>query len=94
MPNARTLKVSNYDDFREMIPTSGVFEMSDCEVEIWCPEMADTQEIEKMVKLIESMLHVTDVRIGSTIDNLTSEDYRVVITEVPFDIKKKFSRGK
>jgi hypothetical protein len=90
--NAHTLLVKTYDDFRDALPTSGLFEMTDCEVEIWCPELSDVAEVERMVSLIESMVHVKDMKIGSTIQDLLSEDYRVVITEVPNDIRKKYAR--
>jgi hypothetical protein len=93
MPRSRTLSVTNYDDFREILPTSGLFDMTDCAVEIWCPEHAETDEVQRMVSLIESMVHVTDVRIGSDIENLTSEDYRVVLIEDNNNIgKKRFIR--
>jgi hypothetical protein len=86
---ARTLKVKNYDDFRDMLPNSGLFDMTDCSVEIWCPEASEIEEIQRMVILIESMVHVTDVKIGSDIENLISSDYRVVITEDSNGIGKK-----
>jgi hypothetical protein len=89
MTNARTIKAKNYDDFRDSIPTSGIFEMTDCSVEIWCPELSEVEEVQRMVTLIESMVHVTDVRIGSDIENLTSDDYRVVIIEDKNDISRK-----
>ncbi len=93
LPKPRTLTVQNYDDFRDILPTSGLFDMTDCAVEIWCPEHAETDEVQRMVALIESMVHVTDVRIGSDIENLTSEDYRVVIIEDRNNIgKKRFTR--
>ena len=88
----KTLKVQSYDDFRDQVPSSGIFEMTDCAVEIWCPEDSDTSEIERMVKLLESMVHVTDVKVGSAIEDLASNDYRIVITEVPSDNSKRFSR--
>lgn len=77
----RTLTVKTYEDFLDNIPTSGLFEMTDCAVEIWCPEFAQADEIQKMVSLLESMVHLTDVRIGSDTENLTSDDYRVVLIE-------------
>jgi len=80
-PTKKTLTVRNYEDFLDILPTSGLFEMTDCAVEIWCPEMAQIEEIQRMVNLIESMVHVTDVKIGSDVTNLTSDDYRVVLTE-------------
>lgn len=88
----RTLTVRDYDSFRDTLPDSGVFEMTDCSVEIWCPEHSDTDEIDRMVRLIESMVHVTDVQIGSEIEDLTRQDYRVIITEIKPDIRKKYSR--
>lgn len=76
-----TLTVEDYDGFREMLPSSGLFDMTDCALEIWCPEASEIDEIQRMVSLVESMVHVTDVRIGSDIENLTSRTYRVVIIE-------------
>jgi hypothetical protein len=87
----RTLNVRTYDDFRDLIPTSGVFEMTDCSVEIWCPELAETEEVQRMVTLIESMVHVTDVRVGSNIEDFISEEYRIVISEQPDKLAKKRS---
>lgn len=87
---ARTLKVKNYEDFLDALPTSGVFDMTDCSVEIWCPELAQTPELERMVSLIESMIHVTDVRIGSDVEDLLSDEYRVVVT--PGDPEQKIRR--
>lgn len=88
----RTLTVQGYDSFRDALSTSGVFEMFDCSVEIWCPLDSDVAEIDRMVKLLESMVHVTDVQIGSEIKDLTSENYRVIITEARPDIRKKYPR--
>lgn len=87
--NTRTFTVHDYDDFRDSIPTSGLFEMTDCAVEIWCPEIAETDEIQRMVTLLESMVHVTDVKIGSDIQNLTSDDYRVVLIEDNDNVARK-----
>lgn len=90
-PMTKTIRTTNYDDFRDMLPSSGLFEMTDCAVEIWCPEQSETEEIKRMVSLLESMVHVTDVKIGSDIENLASEEYRVILTETA-DYKKRFIR--
>ena len=91
----RTLTVRTYEDFLETLPTSGLFDMTDCAVEIWCPEIAQIEEIQRMVSLLESMVHVTDVKIGSDIENLTSNDYRVVLIEDSDTIgRSKYTRGK
>jgi cell division GTPase FtsZ len=88
------MSVKNYDDFLDSLPTSGVFDMTDCTVEIWCPELAEVAELERMVRLIESMVHVTDVRIGSTIEDMVEDEYRVIITQATSgrSTKKRFSK--
>jgi hypothetical protein len=89
----RTITVQNYEDFLDRIPTSGLFDMTDCAIEIWCPEASEIEEVQRMVTLVESMVHVTDVRIGSDIENLTSRDYRVVLIEDNNSVgKKRFIR--
>jgi len=91
----RTLTVKTYEDFLENLPTSGLFEMTDCAVEIWCPEFAQADEIQRMVSLLESMVHLTDVKIGSDIENLLSENYRVVLIEDSTSLgRSKYTRGK
>lgn len=75
--------MKTYEDFLDALPTSGVFDMTDCAVEIWCPEMASVPELERMVRLIESMVHVTDVQVSATVEDLIADEYRVVITETP-----------
>lgn len=88
----RTITADSYDTFRDQVPSSGLFDMTDCEVEIWCPQESDVKEVQRMVQLLESMVHVTDVRIGTTIEELNSETYRVVITEASPIGRKKFNR--
>jgi len=91
----RTLTVRTYEDFLENIPTSGLFEMTDCAVEIWCPEFAQADEIQKMVILLESMVHLTDVKISSDVENLLSDDYRIVLIEDSVTLgRTKNPRGK
>ena len=95
MPSySKTIEVSDYNEFRDAVPSSGVFDMLDCEVEIRCPLESDVQEVQKMVTLLESMVHVTDVAISSHIQDTTSLDhYRVTITEVNNRTpKNRFSR--
>ena len=69
MLNKNIILASNYDDFRDLLPTSGIFEYTDCVVEIWCPMDSEVEEVDRMVHLLESMVHVTDVKIGSDIEN-------------------------
>jgi hypothetical protein len=94
LPIKRTLTVKNYTELLDTLPTSGLFEMTDCAVEIWCPEFTEVEEIQRMVFLLESMVHVTDVKIGSDIENLTSSDYRVVLVEKTVNFSKRLNKGK
>ena len=97
MPSySKTLEVSDYNEFRDAVAGSGVFDMLDCEVEIWCPLESDVQEVQKMVTLLESMVHVTDVAISSHVQETAELDhYRVVVTETSSETpKKRFSRDR
>lgn len=87
-PDAKLLKVRSADEFREMLPTSGVFDMVDCEVELVCPTNAQTEEVEKMVNVIESMINVTDVRVVGTPRPESDDTYLITITDVPFQVAK------
>jgi hypothetical protein len=92
--NIKKLSVKNYDDFRDLLSSSGIFEMTDCAIEIWCPERSEALEVEKMVKLLESMVHVTDVRVGSRIEDMTADDYLVVVREEKFTSPRRKTREK
>lgn len=92
MNYSKVIEALDYATLRDSLPSSGVFDMTDCAVKIWCPLNSDVAEVQRMVSLIESMVHVTDVEIGSEAKDLTSEKYRVVITEVRQDIRKKYPR--
>jgi hypothetical protein len=88
----RTVKATSYDDLRDSLSTSGIFDMTDCSVEIWCPVQSEVEEVQRMVSLIESMVHVTDVKIGSAVEDLVSDDYRVIFIEDSNKLKKKYIR--
>jgi hypothetical protein len=77
----KSLRVYNYEDLRDSIATTGIFEMLDCKLQIWCPLEYDSVKVEKMVKLVESMVHVTDVKVGSKIEDTVSESYQIIFTE-------------
>ena len=85
----KTLSPRDADEFRDLLPSSGVFEMLDCEVEIYCPEAATTDEIQRMVTTLESMINLIDVRISATPETLQNENYKVIITQVPMGRIKK-----
>jgi len=91
-PVTRTLAVTSYDEFRDQLPTSGLFDMDDCNVEIWCPVESDVAEVEKMVTLLESMINTVDIKIGSKVENFTSQDYEVVLIESITNPRARFKK--
>jgi|TARA_B110000285_G_C14578840_1_gene361206 hypothetical protein len=87
----KTMKIYSYDDLLDRVSTSGLFEMTDCVLEIRCPLDSDADQIAKMVNLIESMVHLKDVQITSTAEDLLEDSYRVIITEAT-DPPKRFPK--
>jgi hypothetical protein len=85
--------VDGSDELRDALPLSGVFDMLDCEVELLCPPTAPTSEIEKMVKIIESMINVTDVRVTGIPRFEDEKNYMVTISNVPIEVAKGKTRG-
>lgn len=92
--HSRTINVQDYNELRDKIADSGVFEMTDCAVEIWCPEHSDTSELQRMTNLIESMVHVTDVKVGSTHEDFQNNYYTIKMTETPNNPRSRFLKGK
>lgn len=86
------LKVKSYDDLRDSLATSGLFEMTDCVVEIRCPLDSDVNEIKRMTTLIESMVHVTDVQVASTYEDLVESEYTITLTQDETKFKRKIAR--
>jgi hypothetical protein len=88
----RAIKALSADELRDKLPNSGVFEMFDCKVEVFCPLNSDTSEIEKIVKVIESMINVTDVKITGDIGPEDQEHYIIKITDTP--VNTNIARGR
>lgn len=88
----RKISAKDPADLRDLLPTSGVFDMLDCAVEIYCPELAQADDVQKIVTTIESMINVVDVKVTATPETLQNTKYQVIITEVPVDVAKRFTR--
>lgn len=76
------LTVSSYAQLRDTIHSSGLFDLTDCNLAIACPLQAPVQEVEQIVNLVESLINVVkvDIAIDPTID-----DYEVTLLEVSVD---------
>ena len=73
------IETTSYEEFRDNIHLTQLFDMLDCTVEIVASPIGPVEDIERIVSLIESMINVIDVRITSRVD---SEDYVITLTPV------------
>ena len=76
------MRVESADDLRDALSTSGVFDMTDCTVLIDCPLDGTAEEIRKMVNILESAIHVNDVKIVGSVQT-DGDEYLIEVTEVP-----------
>lgn len=72
------IKTTSYNEFRDNIHLTDMFDMLDCKVEITSGPLGSVEELNKIVSLIESMINVIDVRLTS---DVTSDDF--LITFIP-----------
>ena len=77
------INVSDADQLREELPTSGVFDMVDCRVHIDAPGLADIAVVEKMISIITSTINVTEVSTTWAIDRT---EFCVKIEDVPLQV--------
>lgn len=78
------IQVTSADELRDALSTSGVFDMTDCTVIIDCPLDAEAEEVRKMVNILESAIHVNDVKVVGMVET-DGFEYIIKITEVPVD---------
>lgn len=93
---SKTIRAKNPDNFRDLLPISGVFEMTDCEVEIYYPESATSDELSQITNLLESMIHVIDIRVTQSpeLDLNDKDKFRIEVHEVKPDSPKYRKRNK
>jgi hypothetical protein len=83
------INVESYEEFRDSVHQTPLFDMLDCKVEIVATPTGAVDDVERIVHLIESMIHVHDVHVISEVD---TQDYSIRITPVQnqtFHGKKK-----
>lgn len=80
------IETTSYEEFRDNIHLTQLFDMLDCTVEIVASPIGPVEDIERIVSLIESMINVIDVRITSRVD---SEDYVITLTPVVMNAIKR-----
>jgi hypothetical protein len=77
------LHVETVEEFRELLPSSGLFDMLDCALDIRSNALAEIDDIDMLVKLVESAINVFDVTISADYD---TEGFVIKITEVPVSL--------
>lgn len=75
------LLVETADDLRDALPTSGLFDMTDCTALIDCPLDSSAEEVRKMVAVLEGAIHVVDVVVVGNVKH-DGPEYLIEIAEV------------
>lgn len=83
------LKVDNYEELRDALPTSGLFDIFDCNVELQCSHSAPAEEIDKMFGIIRSTINIVKTRVVEVYDEDEEQLeeyflYNFKISEVPY----------
>lgn len=73
------LNVDDAEEFRELLPTSGLFDMADCEVAIVSSWDSPVSDIQLITTLIEGAINV----VSLTVLVEARTDIKITITEVP-----------
>lgn len=82
------LEVSSYEELRDQLPHTTVFDMVDCAVQIYSPYQAPVDDLHKITAFLESVINVTDLKI--TPDD-SIDRYAIYINSVPVPYSRKKS---
>ncbi len=74
-----TLRVENFEELRDSLHQTGLFDMADCIVEISCNLNGSVNEVEKMFSFIKTTINVVDTTV---ITDNEIEDYKIQLREV------------
>ena len=74
-----TLRVENFDELRDSLHQTGLFDMADCIVEISCNLDSSVNEVEKMFSFIKTTINVVD---WTVITDNELENYKIQLREV------------
>ena len=79
MTKSINVRVQNFDELRDSLHQTGLFEMADCIVEISCGMESSVNEVQKMISFIRTTINVVDTTVIT--DNELG-DYEVRLREV------------
>lgn len=83
-----SLIVHNAEEFQSALPQTGLFDLFDCAVEIDASAEFPVSEVERIVKILQYSINVTDVRVSVSTDE-DLDGAHVLITETPYEPPKR-----
>ncbi len=81
-----TLTVHDPEDFREALPSSGVFDIFDCRMLLEFSPHSVIQDLEKYVMILESCINIVDMDVQPDFSLGIEDGIKITITEVPLHI--------
>ena len=86
MTKSVTLRVESFDELRDSLHQTGLFDMADCIVELSCGMASSVHEVERMLSFIKTTINVVDTVVLPDAD---IDDYQIQLREV----EPPFMRG-
>jgi hypothetical protein len=80
------LTVHDPEEFRDALPTSGVFDIFDCSMLLEFSPHAVVQDLEKYVNILESCIHIVDMDVQPNYELDDDGQIRITISEVPLHV--------
>lgn len=81
-----TITVHEPDDFRDALPSSGVFDIFDCRMLLEFSPHSVIQDLEKYVMILESCINIVDMDVQPDFSLGLEDGIKITITEVPLHI--------
>lgn len=79
--------VSNLDDFRDGLPSSGVFDLMDCNVVVETNLHVSIEEMERYLNILKSCVNVVDIEFTSRAGSeLQDDELLFSIYEIPIHV--------
>lgn len=80
------LSVHGLDEFREVLPSSGVFDIFDVNLLVEFSPYVVIQDLEKYITILESCINIVDLDIQPNHELNTDGEIRITISEVPLHV--------
>lgn len=79
--------VSNLDEFRDGLPSSGVFELMDCNVVVETNLYISIEEMDRYLNILKSCVNVVDIQFTSRAGSeLQDDELLFTIYEIPIHV--------